>query len=214
MSGSKQFVRIRFSKEGDIRFISHHDLMRLFRRALRRAGLPLAMSQGYNPRVRMSVPAPLSVGMAGLSEVLDIELQGWVSNDEIQENLSAHPPEGLALKGMSSTSYRPSRAPSELSYRVPLRDGHGLTEQKVRELLERSHLSIERRKKNKTETREIRPFIKALRLKDGVFHMRLKFTNKGTARPEEVLRALELTADEDYLESHIVRTRVQMSSSS
>lgn len=188
--------------------------MRLFRRALRRTGLPLDMSQGYNPRVRMSVPAPLSVGMSGKSEVLDFELKQWVSHDEIEENLAPELPEGLELKSLSSTSYRPSRAPRELSYRVPLLEGADVAPRDIDALMDRSTVEVERRKKNKTETREIRPFLKAVRLKDGVLHMRIKFTNKGTARPEEVLRALGLSAGDDYLESRIARTRVQMSSSS
>jgi len=162
----------------------------------------------------MSVPAPLSVGMSGRSEVLDFELKEWISHDEIEERLAPELPEGLELKSLSSTSYRPSRAPQELSYRVPLLEGADITPRDIKGLMNRSTLEVERHKKDKTETRDIRPFLKAVRLKDHVLHMRIKFTNKGTARPEEVLRTLGLMAGHDYLESRIARTRVQMSSSS
>ena len=80
----KQNIRIRFSKQGDIRFISHHDLMRLFERALRRAQLPVATSEGFHPRPRISLPMPLSVGFTGHSEVADVGLREWMRPEELR----------------------------------------------------------------------------------------------------------------------------------
>src|SRR3990167_11377873 len=63
--GKKIIVRLRFQKKGTLRFISHHDLMRLLERALRRAELPIKMTQGFNPRLRMSFPLALALGIEG-----------------------------------------------------------------------------------------------------------------------------------------------------
>ena len=82
--------RILFSKTGDAVWISHLDLMRLFQRAFKRAGLALTHTQGYNPRPSVSIALPLSVGVESDCELLDFELEGErVSNDEITSRLNA-----------------------------------------------------------------------------------------------------------------------------
>ena len=67
-------VRIRFCKQGDLRWIGHRDLMRCMERLFRRAALPLGMSQGFHPKPRMSFPAALAVGIAAMDEVMELEL--------------------------------------------------------------------------------------------------------------------------------------------
>ena len=67
-------VRIRFSKQGDLRFIGHRDLMRCFERLFRRAGLALSFSQGFHPKPRMTFPLALAVGIEGIDEVMEVEL--------------------------------------------------------------------------------------------------------------------------------------------
>ena len=213
MSEDKSYVRTRFRIQGDLRFISHHDLMRLFARALRRSELPLAVSGGYNPRLKMSLPAALSVGMAGDNEPFDFELTRWVKPSEIEKILSAELPEQVDLKSVQIAAKKPSRNPSELSYRVPLLRGSSLTERRIQEVLDRSQIVVQREKKDETKEVDIRPFIKALRVRDQAVHMLLKFTQRGTARPEEVLQALGCQPDVDYLESQIRRTDVNLSSS-
>ena len=68
--------RILFEKKGDAVWISHLDLMRLFQRAFKRAGLPLTHTQGFNPRPSVSIALPLSVGVESSCELLDFELDG------------------------------------------------------------------------------------------------------------------------------------------
>lgn len=67
-------VRIRFRKQGDLRLIGHRDLVRLLERLFRRAGVCLAMSQGFHPKPRMSFPSALALGIEGLDEVMEVEL--------------------------------------------------------------------------------------------------------------------------------------------
>ena len=101
--------------------------MRLFERALRRASLPVAMSRGYNPRPQISLPAPLGVGIRGENEVLDFELSEWVRPEEVKRTLSSHLPEGIELRSLRTVPSKPDRQPRELSYRVPLHEGHPVT---------------------------------------------------------------------------------------
>ena len=80
--------RLLFSKTADAVWMSHLDLMRLFQRAFKRAGLPLTHTQGFNPRPSVSIALPLSVGVESNCEILDFELEGQqISCEEMFERL-------------------------------------------------------------------------------------------------------------------------------
>jgi radical SAM-linked protein len=70
----RQRVRIRFSKSGNLKYIGHKDLMRSLESLFRRARLPLAMSGGFHPKIRMSLPSALALGVEGFDEVLELEI--------------------------------------------------------------------------------------------------------------------------------------------
>ena len=212
MSEVKQNIRLRFSKEADIRFISHHDLMRVFARALRRAGLPVAMSEGYNPRPRISLPAPLSVGHRGASEIADVGLARWTRPAEVRSRLQAELPEGIRVQSAEIISPHPNRQPREFAYRIPLLAGHCLRISGVRSLLAREEILVSRRCKDGAREVEIRPFIRQLRLDGDSVVMLLSCDNRGTARPQEVMRALGCSDGADYFESAIERTNVRLAS--
>ena len=90
--------RILFSKTGDAIWISHLDLMRLFQRAFKRAGLSLKHTQGYNPRPSVSIALPLSVGVESVCELLDFELDGaQVPNEEIMTRLNTALVDGIRV---------------------------------------------------------------------------------------------------------------------
>ncbi len=81
--------RALFEKSGNGVYISHLDLMRLFQRAFKRAGLPLTHTQGYNPRPSVSIALPLSVGVESQCELLDFDLEGAdIACEEIMERLN------------------------------------------------------------------------------------------------------------------------------
>ncbi len=82
-------ARLLFEKTGNAVWISHLDLMRLFQRAFKRAGLPLKHTQGFNPRPSVSIALPLSVGVKSKCELLDFDLDGEsVANDLIRDRLN------------------------------------------------------------------------------------------------------------------------------
>jgi radical SAM-linked protein len=187
--------------------------MRLFKRALRRAGLPLAMSQGYNPRPRISLPAPLSVGIEGRNEVLDFELSQWVRPEEVGRRLAEELPRGVDIKAVENTAGKQDRSPTELSYRVPLLPGHTVGPEAIEELLAADELIVQRRKGDSTKEVDIRPFVAHLRVDDDQLQVLLRCTDRGTARPEEVLEKLGCQPGRDYLPGAMVRTHVNLSSS-
>ena len=90
--------RVLFEKVGNAVWISHLDLMRLFQRAFKRAGLPLKHSQGYNPRPYVAVALPLSVGVESHCELLDFDLDGApISCDEIRDRLNGALVDGVRV---------------------------------------------------------------------------------------------------------------------
>lgn len=83
-------LRALFEKTGNAIYISHLDLMRVFQRAFKRAGLPLTHTQGFNPRPSVSIALPLSLGVESHCELLDFELEGErLPNEEILTRLNA-----------------------------------------------------------------------------------------------------------------------------
>ena len=90
-------IRIRFSRGESVKFISHLDLMKVFERAIRRSGLPIAYSKGFNPHPHMVFGLPLSVGMTSDCEYADFELVNEVEPEEFTKKLNASLPEGVRV---------------------------------------------------------------------------------------------------------------------
>lgn len=89
--------RLKFSKEGPIRYIGHLDVMRYFQKAIRRANLPIAYSEGFSPHQIMSFAFPLSVGYTSEGEYFDIELTEQVNTEQIENDLNLVMAEGIKI---------------------------------------------------------------------------------------------------------------------
>ena len=90
-------VRVKFSKEGPIKFIGHLDVMRYFQKAIRRAGIDIAYSAGFSPHPILSFAAPLSVGYTSEGEYFDMELNSLEDIHRLKENLNAVMAEGIRV---------------------------------------------------------------------------------------------------------------------
>ena len=90
-------VRLRFSKLGNLKYISHLDINRAMGRALKRAEIPLWYTEGFNPHPYMSFSLPLSLGVESLCESVDIRLIGDISNDEIKKRMNSVLPDNLKI---------------------------------------------------------------------------------------------------------------------
>jgi radical SAM-linked protein len=181
---------LRFQKKGTLRFISHHDLMRLLERALRRAELPIKMTQGFNPRPRMSFPLALALGVEGLEEIVELELSRWLPPKTLVEQLRTQLPEGLDI--ISAEPVATSSRVEEVVYQVKLHSTQTITPEKIEELLNLKEYCIWRERDGKKKVIDLRPSILSITLKEGCLEIRFKVLQEGTARPEEVLEALGL----------------------
>ena len=86
-----------FQKTGDMRFISHLDLMRLFQRALRRASLPVTVTQGFSPHLKMSTGRALKLGVESLDEALTVHMSKDVETVFFIEELNKNLPQGVRI---------------------------------------------------------------------------------------------------------------------
>ncbi len=120
-------VRLRFTERGKVRFVSHRDVARAFDRAFRIEQLPLAFTEGFSPRPKVSFGLALSVGHESDAEYLDVELREAVDADALVAPLTAALPDGIDVTGAVSLV---DRAPAlqesvtSVNYRVAPVDAH------------------------------------------------------------------------------------------
>lgn len=105
-------VRLRFSKQGRLKYISHLDINRALARALKRADIPMWYTEGFNPHPYMSFSLPLSLGVESLCESLDIRIVGDISNSEIKDRMNKVLPQDLKIVDV----YDDFRDSSEIAY--------------------------------------------------------------------------------------------------
>ena len=158
-----------FEKTGNAVYISHLDLMRLFQRAFKRAGLLLTHTQGYNPRPSVSIALPLSVGVESSCELLDFDLEGEkVSCEEICARLNAALVSGVRVKAVYEDGAK-LRHLALLDCVVELEYDDGIpcgAADAVAALFARPSLVLEKKGKNGITQQDIIPMIRSLQVKE------------------------------------------------
>lgn len=119
-SAPRHRLMLQLSVEGDLRFISHRDTIRMLERALVRADLPMAYSQGFNPRLRLSLPVPRSVGMASEDDGVVVELTQPCPPQEVSDKLNEQLPAGAEILAAHHVAEGQKPRPRSVSYQVPL----------------------------------------------------------------------------------------------
>ena len=116
-------VRLRFAKRGDLRLVSHHDLLRCLERMLRRAQVPIAWTQGHNPRPKITFALALGLGIESHCEVVDLELNVLLEPTEVLRSVAsrraAAASTGPTLMPCQLMPGRPDLGAVEYSFRVP-----------------------------------------------------------------------------------------------
>jgi len=211
----KQRVLLQISVKGDIRFVSHHDLMKVLGRATRRAGLAVARSEGFNPRQKISLLLARGVGVASECEYAEIDLVDWASVEEIARRLNEKLPEGLRAERAVLSNPREHRQVVGIDYRVESRTGIGVTDDAARKLLGGTEVWVERERKKTGEAPtvrrvNIRPFLREIRVGERSVEMRLAVSAAGTTRPEEVWKALGQESGKLLADCTITRTGMEL----
>ena len=152
---------IEFSKADSVKYVSHLDMVRLFGRAMRRAGLEISFSQGFNPHPIMNFAHPLGVGISSECELIEIGFEGEITSAEILAKLAPAMPSGFKL-----LNSRPSEKKSPFSglkfakYRIEI-EGDVPDIEKLMSLKE---IVTEKRTKSGVKETDIRPMIVSAKL--------------------------------------------------
>lgn len=213
--------RIMFSKTGAAKFVAHLDLNRVFERSCRRAELPLAFSQGFNPHPKISFAVPLAVGISGEQEFMDMELTEVLETEDIKKRLNDNLPVGIKVQEVRQVDESIKQKPlmarvNSADYRIEC-ETEAVDQQQVdavvAKLLASENLLMERVTKGKTKTVDIRPGV--IRLKgivtddNIVIETELRTGSNGNVKPDELLKQLQqvgLPIDSAYCS--VVRTSV------
>jgi radical SAM-linked protein len=213
-----QRLRITYRKDGPAKYVAHLDLMRSWERAIRRAKLPLAYSQGFSPHARIAMAAPLPVGTIGEREQMDIILTDGLDTTDVTKRIAAALPDGLAVVELQEVGERlPSLQSSVRAarYRVTF-DAAEVAPASLREaadaLIAAETLDWEeQRGPNKKPRRyDLRAAVMALGVSEDadrtVIEMHLALADGNTGRPASVLAALEVEA----APLEVVRTSIEV----
>ncbi len=196
-------LRLRFSKTGELKYLSHLELVNTIVRAIKRADLPLKYSQGFHPLPKISFSSTLPVGIESLDEYMDIELlkNGNVSAPGALERLNKVLPDGLKILSAEAFSLKVSLPSAILTeYFMDLKDcplGLNIDSERiegiVRDFLNKDSLKIRVDKGEEKAAKEIdiRAAVEALSVHgEGTLKLVLKKAEGSTARPHDILAAL------------------------
>lgn len=199
-----------FGVDGDLRFISHHDTLRLFRRALARAEVPVRYSEGFNPHPRITIPLPRPVGVASEAEAIVVETERLIDPQEALARLDRHTPAGLGMKTVKQLEVGENLQPNLVQYRMKVGD-RATTDlaECIGRVLEADAIPVERRmaKGGRPRSVDIRPYIADLRVKGGAVEFTLQVTGNGSAKPAEIAGLLGF--DAGSIDPGIRRLKVQ-----
>lgn len=158
-------IRVRFTRGEEVKYISHLDLMKVFERALRRTGIPVAYSQGFNPHPQMVFGLPLSVGVTSEAEYADFELSQEVSPSEFIKRLNGELPGGIrimeAVVRNSRENIMASIVGAEYKITVFLKESSELADmsKKVSSFIKKSNIIVRKQGKGGVKDVDIRPMI-------------------------------------------------------
>ncbi len=197
-------LRVRFKRGGEVKFISHLDLIRLWQRAFQRAKIPIAYSEGFSPHPRISLAAPLPIRVTSDAELMDIHLTKWVSPHFLTSALSQQLPSGIEI--MQAYSIAPNQPSLQAQVRfaeyqvtMKMEMGKAEVEAAITDLLSAEHLPWQHQRDTGPRQYDLRGLISDLWLMDyqppyATIGMRLRCDSGGSGRPEQVSLALGFTS--------------------
>ena len=184
-------ARIKFRKNGVMKFIGHLDIMRYFQKAIRRAEIPIAFTSGYSPHMIMSFANPLGVGLTSDGEYFDIELTESIASKEAVRRLNEQ-----MVDGMEIVSF------------VQIPDDN--LAEKLEAFYAQNEICVVKKTKKSEKEVDIRPMIYKLECRDGKIYMRVAAGSVQNLKPELVteafVRYLGMDAEEVTFTHHRLET--------
>lgn len=200
-----QRLRVTFGRGESIKYISHLDLMRLWERVLRRAEVPVSHSEGFNPRPKLALAAPLPVGVTSQAELMDVYLRQALSPYLFMKKVAPASPPGLEVRAVEQVGLRQPSLQSALrhiDYDVEVESDRSpeAVEAAVADLLAAEHLVWERPRDTGVKRYDLRATVLRLNVAPSALPgrvcltMRLRSDPSGSGRPEDVCAVLRFEA--------------------
>jgi radical SAM-linked protein len=188
-----QRLRIKFSRGNEIKYISHLDIVRLWQRAFNRAGIQIAYSTGFSPHPKISLAAPLPLGVTGEAELMDIVIVRGVAPQFFVSAMNQELPSGMTVEKVHPIGADLPALQAQISqadYRVEVETGSGPVD------IESAVTKHQR--DTGPHLYDLRLLIADIKVVDwkpplGVLEMRLRCDSNGSGRPEQVVAALGFT---------------------
>lgn len=211
-------IRIKFAKEGAMKFVGHLDIMRFFQKVMRRADVDIRYSEGFSPHQIMSFAAPLGVGLESLGEYVDIEVLSTDSSAEMLRRINS-----VMVEGMTALSYRmlPDTAANAMSivaaadYTVRFREAYEPENWAdfaagLEAFMAQDQIRILKKTKKGEKEVDIRPMIYALEVGDHQIQMRIATGSAANLKPDAVIRAYMESRGVQMAEFALMITRTEV----
>ena len=188
-------IRIKFEKQGVMRFVGHLDIMRYFQKAMRRAGIEVVYSEGFSPHQKMSFAAPLGVGLTSRGEYFDLEVHRIGPSEEMRQKMNAAMAEGMQVRSVRLLPENSKNAMSLVvaaDYQVSFRERMEPVSdpwEKFSEFLHQEKIEIRKKTKKSEMVMDIRPFIYEAKTSENGIFLKLATGSENNLKPDLVIDA-------------------------
>ncbi|MCD6321956.1 MAG: DUF2344 domain-containing protein [Clostridiales bacterium] len=192
-----RIIRIKFKKDSTVKFISHLDMMKAFQRAVRRSGLDAEYSHGFNPQMQMVFGAPLSLGFTSKAEYADFSFTRDYEPEEVNNKLNDTLPAGLHVIDAGIRTIK-TNIMTDIKYAVYdfillSKMSH---EDIVGKILAAENILVEKTRKGKTKTIDIRQLIVKIEAETDRLKILVKAGNQNNLNPRLLVEAIRINIDE------------------
>lgn len=194
------WYRLTYSKDRGVRWLSHLDMLRAFERAVRRSRMPVAHSEGFNPRLRLSFYSQLGVGITGEAELMTVQLTERIPAIDLIKALNDSLPKGIVIRSAEEVSSRKAPEIHGSEYLIGVVGANdGVLDNAAKALLDCNSFVMERKKEKESKQIDIRPGIESVEVltrsnpSDDAGLIRAKLTN---VKPGELVAAMKQNAPE------------------
>lgn len=190
-------LRIKFTKSGVMVFIGHLDMMRYFQKAMRRADIDIAYSQGFNPHQIMSFALPLGVGVYSDGEYLDIEANSVTSSEDMCKRLNEVMVDGVTVESVKLLADNAKNAMSLVAaadYIVTFREGHtpeGFSVEKFLEFCGQDSILVTKQTKKNTREIDLKAYMYEVREDNEGIYMKIGAGSANNIKPDLIFQAYQ-----------------------
>ena len=184
-------IRVRFSKQGQMKFIGHLDMVRYFQKVMRRGEIDVAYSEGFSPHQKMSFAAPLSVGVLSKGEYFDMEVNSTLSTKEAIERINEQNVEGVKVLSYKLLPDNAKNAMAVMSAADYFVYTDIFTDDDITGFINQDSINVIKMTKKSEKEVDIKPLIYSIKKEDNGIFIKLAQGSAQNLKPELVVTALE-----------------------